>query len=152
MDSDKVKELKASFDEYDINGDGNVTAKELVAIFKKLGVPMDKAEIVEMIKEADINGDKMLNWEEFKKYSGYWSFTFLNFTINSSSTPRLPWVDCSNRFIGSNAIKFPLNKKTFLELAGICYLNIFKLFIAMAHSSAPKHFDFHHKLKDPRLQ
>lgn len=71
MDSDKVKELKASFDEYDINGDGNVTAKELVAIFKKLGVPMDKAEIVEMIKEADINGDKMLNWEEFKKYSGY---------------------------------------------------------------------------------
>lgn len=71
MQSDKLKELKASFDEYDINGDGNVTAKELVTIFKKLGVPMDKEEINQMIKEADLNGDKMLSWEEFKNYSGY---------------------------------------------------------------------------------
>lgn len=32
---------------------------------------MDKAEINQMIKEADLNGDKLLSWDEFRKYSGY---------------------------------------------------------------------------------
>ncbi len=32
---------------------------------------MKSEDIKMMIKEADLNGDKKIDWEEFRKYSGY---------------------------------------------------------------------------------
>lgn len=69
--SSKLEELKKQFDTYDLDGNGKITYKELVQVFKKLGTPMESEDIKELLKEADIDGDKKLSWEEFRKHSGY---------------------------------------------------------------------------------
>ncbi|RAW38367.1 hypothetical protein PC110_g5374 [Phytophthora cactorum] len=78
--------VRAAFQLYDINGDGYITQEEMISymtsIFKvmyettdstktKIGVsPEDLARVTadQCFKEADLNGDNKLSFEEFKKW------------------------------------------------------------------------------------
>ncbi|KAL4176746.1 hypothetical protein KRP22_001687 [Phytophthora ramorum] len=78
--------VRAAFQLYDINGDGYITQEEMInymtSIFKvmyettdstktKMGVSPDelaRATAEQCFKEADLNGDNKLSFEEFKKW------------------------------------------------------------------------------------
>jgi len=60
-------EMRAAFKVFDKNGDGYVNANELRQVMKTLGEVMTDEEIDEMIKEADIDGDNRINYDEFSK-------------------------------------------------------------------------------------
>ena len=41
---------------FDKNGDGTISAKELGAVLKGLGITVEEAEVTDILKEADIDG------------------------------------------------------------------------------------------------
>lgn len=59
------KRLIAAFREYDANDDGFITKQELKETVDKLGISLTDEELVETIQKADINGDGMIDYEEF---------------------------------------------------------------------------------------
>lgn len=63
----EVDEMKAAFDVFDKNGDGDITAEELFSVLSKLGLEIDRDTINLMIKSVDINGDGTISYDEFKK-------------------------------------------------------------------------------------
>uniref|UniRef100_A0A671XLI4 EF-hand domain-containing protein n=1 Tax=Sparus aurata TaxID=8175 RepID=A0A671XLI4_SPAAU len=72
-------EFKEAFSLFDKDGDGTITTKELGTVMRSLGqnpteaelqdmineVDADDEEVDEMIREADIDGDGQVNYEEF---------------------------------------------------------------------------------------
>lgn len=55
--SDTDSELREAFNIFDRDGSGTINADELRQVMKALGEDLSDAEIDEMIKEADKNGD-----------------------------------------------------------------------------------------------
>lgn len=55
--SDTDSELREAFRIFDRDGSGTINAEELRDVMKALGEDLSSAEIDEMIKEADKNGD-----------------------------------------------------------------------------------------------
>ena len=49
MNADKEKELVALFNSYDCNGDGVISAEELMSAFEKLGQSISDEEIANMV-------------------------------------------------------------------------------------------------------
>ncbi|KAL5014089.1 hypothetical protein ScPMuIL_008359 [Solemya velum] len=62
---DQEPTLRAAFRVFDRNGDGFVDAKELGAAMKKLGETLTDTEVEAMMREADVDGDGKINYEEF---------------------------------------------------------------------------------------
>ena len=62
---DSEKELKEAFRVFDRNGDGSISAKDLRHIMTNLGEKLTDEEVDEMIREADIDGNGQINYEEF---------------------------------------------------------------------------------------
>jgi len=63
-----VEQIKASFKEFDIDGDGFVDADELQQKLSELqGESISKAEILEIISSVDVNNDGKIDLEEFIK-------------------------------------------------------------------------------------
>uniref|UniRef100_A0A8B9LPE2 Calmodulin n=1 Tax=Astyanax mexicanus TaxID=7994 RepID=A0A8B9LPE2_ASTMX len=66
-----VPEFKEAFSLFDKDGDGTITTKELGTVMRSLGQNPTEAELqdmineVDMIREADIDGDGQVNYEEF---------------------------------------------------------------------------------------
>uniref|UniRef100_A0AAQ4NW18 EF-hand domain-containing protein n=1 Tax=Gasterosteus aculeatus aculeatus TaxID=481459 RepID=A0AAQ4NW18_GASAC len=68
-----VTEFKEAFSLFDKDGDGTITTKELGTVMRSLGQNPTEAELQdmineevdEMIREADIDGDGQVNYEEF---------------------------------------------------------------------------------------
>jgi Ca2+-binding EF-hand superfamily protein len=60
-------ELKNAFNVFDVNGDGNISKKELSSVLKQLGQKLTEKQVNEMLKQADKDGDGFINFEEFKK-------------------------------------------------------------------------------------
>uniref|UniRef100_A0A8C6P1I8 EF-hand domain-containing protein n=1 Tax=Nothobranchius furzeri TaxID=105023 RepID=A0A8C6P1I8_NOTFU len=65
-------EFKEAFSLFDKDGDGTITTKELGTVMRSLGQNPTEAELQdminevdEMIREADIDGDGQVNYEEF---------------------------------------------------------------------------------------
>jgi Ca2+-binding EF-hand superfamily protein len=52
---------------FDKNSDGKICAAELTEVMKSLGEELTPSEIAKMMREADIDGDGVINIEEFKK-------------------------------------------------------------------------------------
>merc|ERR1712159_87355 len=60
-------EMRAAFDAFDADGGGTISLKELGDVMKSMGENLTHEEIEEMIREADIDGDGEIDYEEFKK-------------------------------------------------------------------------------------
>eukprot|EP01065_Artemidia_motanka_P021933 TRINITY_DN2614_c2_g1_i1.p1 TRINITY_DN2614_c2_g1~~TRINITY_DN2614_c2_g1_i1.p1 ORF type:complete len:151 (+),score=27.77 TRINITY_DN2614_c2_g1_i1:108-560(+) len=64
---DADEDLKETFRFYDINGTGYISPSNLQFAMNKLGLRMTAEEADEMIREADLTGDGVMNYEEFRK-------------------------------------------------------------------------------------
>ncbi|GAB4860980.1 hypothetical protein Ancab_036140 [Ancistrocladus abbreviatus] len=63
-------ELKKVFDRFDANGDGLISASELVAVMKALGSETSPEEVDRMMEEMDSDKDGFVNLEEFADFCG----------------------------------------------------------------------------------
>lgn len=64
-DTDTEEELIDAFKVFDRDGNGLISAAELRHVMTNLGEKLTDEEVDEMIKEADIDGDGHINYEEF---------------------------------------------------------------------------------------
>ncbi|XP_014224657.1 calmodulin-A-like isoform X2 [Trichogramma pretiosum] len=58
-------ELREAFRVFDKNNDGLISSVELRHVMTNLGEKLSEEEVDDMIKEADLDGDGMVNYEEF---------------------------------------------------------------------------------------
>eukprot|EP00931_Biecheleriopsis_adriatica_P100784 TRINITY_DN76026_c0_g1_i1.p1 TRINITY_DN76026_c0_g1~~TRINITY_DN76026_c0_g1_i1.p1 ORF type:complete len:347 (-),score=79.92 TRINITY_DN76026_c0_g1_i1:174-1214(-) len=54
-----------TFRAWDVNGDGTIALEELREIINKLGIKLSDGEIAKLLKEADLNGDGRVDFQEF---------------------------------------------------------------------------------------
>ena len=66
-DTDSEEEILEAFKVFDKDGNGFISAAELRHIMTNLGEKLTDEEVDEMIREADIDGDGQINYEEFVK-------------------------------------------------------------------------------------
>ncbi|WVQ79106.1 calmodulin [Cryptococcus sp. DSM 104549] len=64
-DTDSEDEIREAFKVFDKNNDGHISAAELKHVMTNLGEKLTDAEISEMIREADKDGDGMIDYNEF---------------------------------------------------------------------------------------
>ncbi|KAJ0039031.1 hypothetical protein Pint_23377 [Pistacia integerrima] len=62
INQEQLLELFRSFDR---DGNGYITAAELAGSMSKMGHPLTYRELSDMMKEADINGDGVISFNEF---------------------------------------------------------------------------------------
>jgi len=58
-------EHRQAFEMFDKDGNGQISVAELKAAFKMLGQKLDDDQFEAMLKEADLDGDEHINYEEF---------------------------------------------------------------------------------------
>lgn len=66
-DTDSEEEIKEAFKVFDKDGNGFISAAELRHVMTNLGEKLTDDEVDEMIREADVDGDGQINYEEFVK-------------------------------------------------------------------------------------
>ena len=66
-DVDSEDEIKEAFRVFDKDGNGFISAAELRHLMINIGEKLSDDEVDQMIKEADIDGDGQVNYEEFAK-------------------------------------------------------------------------------------
>jgi len=66
-DTDPDEVIKESFKVFDKDGNGFISAAELGCVMADYGERLSDVELGEMIREADIDGDGQINYEEFVK-------------------------------------------------------------------------------------
>ncbi|XP_052764532.1 neo-calmodulin-like [Mya arenaria] len=59
--------VRSAFRTFDKDGNGYIDEKELRIAMKKLGEALTDKELDDMMKQADIDGDGKINYEEFVK-------------------------------------------------------------------------------------
>merc|ERR1719420_2921233 len=64
-DVDVEEELIEAFKVFDRDGNGFISHAELSHVMTNLGQRLTDEEVGEMIREADIDGDGQINYEEF---------------------------------------------------------------------------------------
>ena len=64
---DSEDELREAFKVFDKDGDGFVSASELRHVMVNLGEELTDEDVDEMIREADIDGDGQIGFEEFAR-------------------------------------------------------------------------------------
>ncbi|EED17074.1 troponin C, putative [Talaromyces stipitatus ATCC 10500] len=63
--TDEEAELRAAFDVFDQDGSGTISADEMRRVMKSIGENLTDAEIDEMIREADTDGNGTIDCEFF---------------------------------------------------------------------------------------
>ncbi|XP_074587129.1 calmodulin-1-like [Curcuma longa] len=61
------EELREAFRVFDIDQNGFISASELMSVMIDLGNNVTKEQVLEMIGEADTDGDGQVNFEEFSR-------------------------------------------------------------------------------------
>lgn len=86
-DTDSEEELKEAFRVFDKDQNGFISAAELRHVMTNLGEKLTDEEVDEMIREADVDGDGQINYEEFVKVmmAKWFSFSFVKFRVISSN-------------------------------------------------------------------
>ncbi|PVU89577.1 hypothetical protein BB561_005286 [Smittium simulii] len=64
---DREEEYKGAFAMFDVDGDKLLCIEDLKKVLASFGEDIPVPEIEEMIKEADVDGDGKINYEEFVK-------------------------------------------------------------------------------------
>ncbi|XP_022247576.1 calmodulin-A-like [Limulus polyphemus] len=64
-ESDREEELREAFRVFDRNGDGFISSSELSHVMFNLGEKLTEDDVDDMIKEADLDGDGLVNYQEF---------------------------------------------------------------------------------------
>lgn len=64
-DTDTQEELIEAFKVFDRDGNGLISAAELRHVMTNLGEKLTDEQVDEMIREADIDGDGHINYEQF---------------------------------------------------------------------------------------
>ena len=70
-DTDSAEEIKEAFKVFDKDGNGYISAAELRHIMTNLGEKLTDEEVDEMIREADVDGDGQINYDEFVDMVSY---------------------------------------------------------------------------------
>jgi calmodulin len=65
LSEEKIAEFRAAYELFDKDRDGKITTKELGTVMKNLGQNPNEAELEQMIKEVDLNGDGTIDFKEF---------------------------------------------------------------------------------------
>ncbi|CAM9312413.1 unnamed protein product, partial [Phaeothamnion confervicola] len=65
VETDFEKEIREAFKFFDKDGNGEITPTELASIMRGLGANLSDNEIHMLLKEADSNGDGVINLDEF---------------------------------------------------------------------------------------
>jgi len=65
MSSDVDEELRWAFQEFDGDGDGKVTTKEVRAVMQQLGHNLTEEQLLEMVHEADKTGKGYVDFMDF---------------------------------------------------------------------------------------
>eukprot|EP00092_Neocalanus_flemingeri_P017543 GFUD01018981.1.p1 GENE.GFUD01018981.1~~GFUD01018981.1.p1 ORF type:complete len:197 (+),score=79.41 GFUD01018981.1:114-704(+) len=60
------EDLKQAFRVLDKDGSGSISSSELKFVMNKIGVVFTNDELLEMVMEADINGDELISFDEFR--------------------------------------------------------------------------------------
>jgi calmodulin len=66
-DTDSEEEIKEAFKVFDKDGNGFISSAELRHVMTNLGEKLTDEEVDEMIREADVDGDGQINYDEFVK-------------------------------------------------------------------------------------
>jgi len=66
-DTDSEEDIMEAFKLFDKDGNGCISASELRHVMTNLGEKLDDEEVDEMVREADIDGNGQINYEEFVK-------------------------------------------------------------------------------------
>ncbi|XP_023333074.1 neo-calmodulin [Eurytemora carolleeae] len=64
-DADVEEEIREAFRVFDKEGNGFITVADLTAVMENLGEKLTKEETMELINEADLDGDGHVNYDEF---------------------------------------------------------------------------------------
>ena len=64
-DSDPEEEIISAFRVFDKDGNGTLSTKELRHVMTTIGDKLTDEEVDQMIEEADVDGDGVINYEEF---------------------------------------------------------------------------------------
>eukprot|EP01088_Endostelium_zonatum_P004444 TRINITY_DN15695_c0_g1_i1.p1 TRINITY_DN15695_c0_g1~~TRINITY_DN15695_c0_g1_i1.p1 ORF type:complete len:150 (-),score=44.69 TRINITY_DN15695_c0_g1_i1:98-547(-) len=67
QDSEGEEEIRDAFKVFDKEGNGSISAAELRHVLTHLGEKLSEEEVDELIREADVDGDGQINYEEFIK-------------------------------------------------------------------------------------
>ncbi|XP_076084618.1 neo-calmodulin-like [Mytilus galloprovincialis] len=59
--------LRQAFDNFDIDKNGEITKEELIMVLQSLGTDTAEMDASEMLREADLNGDGVISFEEFAR-------------------------------------------------------------------------------------
>lgn len=62
---DDIAELKEAFDMYDLNKDGVISIRELGTVMRSFGHNLSESDILEMVKQVDIDNNGSICFEEF---------------------------------------------------------------------------------------
>jgi calmodulin len=64
-DENAEEEMREAFMIFDSDGNGTISAEELRQIMQNLGETLTNEEIEDMVKEADLDGDGQIDYNEF---------------------------------------------------------------------------------------
>merc|ERR1711990_641820 len=64
-ETDNTENLTSAFKVFDADGSGSITKTELHKIMTTMGEPLTDAEVDEMMRGADKDGDGNINYSEF---------------------------------------------------------------------------------------
>ncbi|KAJ6466852.1 hypothetical protein C8R45DRAFT_1020304 [Mycena sanguinolenta] len=65
QDTDSEEEIRQAFAVFDKDGNGTISVTELQQVMRSLGEKLTDREVEEMIREADVDGDGEINYDEF---------------------------------------------------------------------------------------
>lgn len=65
MDDLMNAEFKEAFDEFDKDGSGSISTKELLNVMRSMGQNPTEDEVLELVMEVDLNGDGTIDFQEF---------------------------------------------------------------------------------------
>merc|ERR1719168_559643 len=65
LDELLAAEFKEAFDEFDKDGSGTISTKELLGVMRSMGQNPTEDELLALVMEVDINGDGTIDFDEF---------------------------------------------------------------------------------------